>query len=76
MITCDKIFCTYTHPLGEAKGQNLSIGVAPITQITYVRHKNGNIQGRSLNVIKVIFILSETAHKGKNSLPLGAKSFL
>ena len=27
------------------------IGVAPITQVTQVRNKNSNIQGRSLNVI-------------------------
>ena len=31
------------------------IGVAPITQVTHVRNKNSNIQGRSLNVIKSIF---------------------
>ena len=33
----------------------LNVGVAPITQVTQVRNKNSNIQGRSLNVIKVIF---------------------
>ena len=32
-----------------------NIGVAPITQVTHVRYKNSNIQGRSFNVIKVIF---------------------
>ena len=32
-----------------------SIGVAPISQVTHVPNKNSNIQGRSLNVIKVIF---------------------
>ena len=31
-----------------------NIGIAPITLVTYVRNKNSNIQGRSLNVIKVI----------------------
>ena len=31
------------------------IGVAPITQVKHMRNKNSNIQGRSLNVIKVIF---------------------
>ena len=31
-----------------------TIGVVPNTQVTHVR-KNSNIQGRSLNVIKVIF---------------------
>ena len=36
------------------KFQNL-IGIAPIRQVTHVRNKNSNIQGRSLNVIKVIF---------------------
>ena len=40
-----------------------------------MRNKNSNIQGRSLNVIKVISILYGTAHKGKNLLPLGAKFF-
>ena len=31
------------------------IGVAPITQVTHVRNINSNIQGGSLNVIKVNF---------------------
>ena len=31
------------------------IGVALITQVTHVRNKNSNIQGRSLNVIEVMF---------------------
>ena len=31
-----------------------SIGVVPITQVTHVRYKNSNIQGRSLNVIKIM----------------------
>ena len=31
------------------------IGVASFTQVTHVRNKNSKIQGRSLNVIKVIF---------------------
>ena len=31
------------------------IGVVSITQVTQMRNKNSNIQGRSLNVIKVIF---------------------
>ena len=31
------------------------IGVAPITQVRHVHNKISNIQGRSLNVIKVIF---------------------
>ena len=31
------------------------IGVAPITQVRHMRNENSNIQGRSLNVIKVIF---------------------
>ena len=54
------------------------IGVAPITQITHVRNKNSNIQGRSLNAIKVIFhiIINCSQRKGKNSVPLGANSFL
>ena len=33
----------------------IDIGVATITQVTHVRNKNSNIQGRSLNVIKVSF---------------------
>ena len=33
----------------------LPIGVAPITLVRHVRNKISNIQGRSLNVIKVIF---------------------
>ena len=33
----------------------VTIDVAPTTQVTHVRNKNSNIQGRSLNVIKVIF---------------------
>ena len=31
------------------------IGVAPITQIMHVRNINSNIQGKSLNVVKLIF---------------------
>ena len=50
----------------------MSIGVAPITQVTHVRNKDSKIQGRSLNVIKVIFHTIKNAH---NSLPLGANSF-
>ena len=34
----------------------LSTGVAPITQVTHVRNKNSNNQGRSSNVVKVISI--------------------
>ena len=41
-----------------------SISVAPIAQVTYVRNKNSNIQGRSLNAIKMIFHSIGTAHKG------------
>ena len=37
------------------------IGIAPITHIRHVRNKNSNNQGRSPNVIKVIF------HTIKNS---------
>ena len=32
-----------------------SIRVAPITQVRYVRNKKSNIQGRSLNAIKMTF---------------------
>ena len=31
------------------------IGVAPIKQVTHMRNKNSNNQGRSPNVVKVIF---------------------
>ena len=34
-----------------------AIGVAPITQAMHMHNKNSNIQGRSLNVIKVFSIL-------------------
>ena len=33
----------------------ITIDVAPITQVTHVCNINNNIQGTSLNVIKVIF---------------------
>ena len=33
----------------------LNIGIAPITQVTHMHNKNSNIQGRSPNVIKVLF---------------------
>ena len=47
---------SYFYAFRERFGLNFeSIGVAPITLITHVRNKNSNIQGRSLNVIKVIF---------------------
>ena len=36
-------------------GYIIIIAVAPFTQATHVRTKNSDIQGRSLNVIKVIF---------------------
>ena len=39
----------------KENGSKQSIGVAPITQVTHVRNKNSNIQGRSLYVIYVIF---------------------
>ena len=55
------------------------IGVAPITQIRIcvIKMETG-IQGSSLtcNVVKRIFRTIRTALKGKNSLPLGANSFL
>ena len=44
--------------------------------VTHMRNKNSNIQGRSPNVVKVIFHTQGTALKGKISLPLGANSFL
>ena len=53
-----------------------TFSLAPITQFTHVRDKNSNTQGRSLNVVKVISMPCGTALKGKNSLPLGANSFL
>ena len=42
-----------------------SISVARKSQVTHVRNKNSNIQGRSLNAIKMIFHAIKTAHKGK-----------
>ena len=54
----------------------LYIGESPITQITHVRNKTINIQGRSPYVVKVIFIPKGTAFKGKYLLPQGANSFL
>ena len=33
-----------------------NIGVAPITQVTHMHNKNSNIQGRSHNVVKVIWM--------------------
>ena len=49
IITCD--------PLNYNAGPSSlnCIGVAPITQVTHVRNKNSDFQGRSLNVIKVVF---------------------
>ena len=44
---------TYEYILGTIFV--LFIGLVPITQDTYVHNKNSNVQGRSLNVIKVIF---------------------
>ena len=43
--------------------------------VTHVRNKNSHIQDRSPNEINVISIPKGTVLKGKNSLPLGAKSF-
>ena len=42
--------------------------------VTHVREKNSNTQGRSPNF--PLLKKKETAHKGTNSLPLGANSFL
>ena len=36
--------------------QVCSIGVASITQVMHMYTKNSNIQGRSANVVKVIFL--------------------
>ena len=55
----------------------LRTGVAPIRKYRYVRNKNSNTQGSSPNVVKVISYTTQgTPLKGKNSLPLGANSFL
>ena len=51
---------------------DITIGVAPITQVTHMHNKNSNIQERSLNVIKVIF---HTLRR-KELAPSGANSFL
>ena len=42
-------------PVHNFAKESLVIGVALITQATHVLNKNSNIQGRSLNVIKLIF---------------------
>ena len=42
-------------PQTKQKIVNIGIGVATIAQVMHVGNKNSNIQGRSLNVIKVIF---------------------
>ena len=54
----------------------VSIGVAPIKQATHMRSKNSNIQGWSIYVIKLIFLIIRNAHKGNNLLPLEANYFL
>ena len=36
--------------------QVCSIGIGPITQVTHMQTKNSNIQGRSANVVKGIFL--------------------
>ena len=45
----------YFDSIVGSKIMVITIDVAPITQVTHVRNINNNIQGRSLNVIKVIF---------------------
>ena len=45
----------YDQMMPQLQTTDQSIGIAPITQVTHVRNKNSNIQGRSLYVIKVIF---------------------
>ena len=49
------------------------IGIAPITQVTHVRNNNSNIQGRSLNVIYVIFHTLRYFSLTKKLAPSGSK---
>ena len=41
----------------QTRLSTICIDVAPITQVTHVRNKNSNIQGRSPNVIKTFSML-------------------
>ena len=54
---CDKIssFILNGFSVINPCSQVQYIGVAPITQVTHMRNKNNNNQGRSPNVVKVIF---------------------
>ena len=57
--------------------QRLFIGVEPIMQVTHSHmvNKNSNIQGRSLNVIKVIFNTIRNCSLRKEFAPSGSKFF-
>ena len=55
---------------------SIAIGVAPMTLLRTCVIKIVNIQGRSPNMVQRFNIPLGTALKGKNSLPLGANSFL
>ena len=65
------------HILKQPTMVLVKIGVAHIMQLrTCVIKIKKNIEGRSPNVVKVIFYSKELLLKGKNLLPLGANSFL
>ena len=49
------LFKRFEHKNVIFWSNGLNIGVAPIMQVTHVANKNSNSQGRSLNVMKVIF---------------------
>ena len=51
------------------------IGVAPITQCTHVCSKNSHIQGRSHNVVKVIYHTIKNCSLRKEFAPSGSKFF-
>ena len=52
-----------------------NIGVALIKQVTHVHNKNSNIQGRPLNVIKVIFHTITNCSLRKEFAPSGSIFF-
>ena len=64
------------HKCFHASGVFCPIDVASVTQYKPESNKNSNTQESSPNVVKVISIPKGSAFKGKNSLALGANSFL
>ena len=54
----------------------IDIGVAPITQVTHVRNEISSNQGRSSNVVKMIFDTIRNCSSKKEFAPSGGNSFL